>query len=315
MTGNNLGKDGRFFNPWHEKLSGRFFHVLKWMFLSRNPYREDKKRPVRFELARPDFERLDASSKDYLVWLGHSTVIIRINGKVVITDPVLWDVNFLIKRKTPLPVDPMRLPRIDYVLISHGHYDHLNARSVRFLKERFDPIFVSGRGFEGFFKSLKIRRHIGLDWWDEADLSGLRLVALPVQHWSKRSFFDTNKMLWAGFLLEWNGKRLCWLGDTGYYEGFKEIGERFGPVDVLLAPIGAYEPRWFMQWFHMNPEEAVKAARDVKARVLIPIHWGTFDLSDEPLWMPVARLKEIGSAPGGSELKLLPHGGQYVMDD
>lgn len=314
MTKNNRGKDGRFFNPWHEKLTGRFLHVLKWLLFSKNPYKEEKKKPVRFELAVPDFGKLEASGKDYIVWLGHSTALISLNKKVFITDPVFWDVHFFIKRKTPLPIDPMRLPHIDYVLISHGHYDHLNTKSVRFLKERFDPVFVSGRGFDGYFKSLKISRHMCLDWWDEADLEGVKLTALPVQHWSKRSLFDTNKMLWAGFLLEKNGKKLCWLGDTGYYEGFKEIGRRFGPIDVLLAPIGAYEPRWFMQWFHINPDETLRVAADVRARVLIPIHWGTFDLSDEPLWMPVQRLKEVYENTGGLELKILLHGGQYVME-
>ncbi|MBI5810946.1 MAG: MBL fold metallo-hydrolase [Deltaproteobacteria bacterium] len=315
MKKRNRDKNGRFFNPWHgsDISAGRYLQLIKWLVFSKNQYRAAKKKPVEFRMERPDFKGLDAIGKDYLVWLGHSTVFIRAGGKAIITDPIFWDINFLIRRKTGLPIRPEDLPPVDYVLISHGHFDHLNTRSIRFLHKRDDPVFIAGPGFEGYFKSVGAARYIALDWWAAHTGDGVKITALPVQHWSKRGFFDTNRMLWCSFLIESAGARYYWIGDTGYYEGFKEIGERLGPVDVLMAPVGAYEPRWFMQRFHVNPEEAVRIARDVGARLVIPIHWGTFDLTDEPLWLPIKRLKEIVDPDAGPPVKILNHGGHFIV--
>lgn len=141
-----VDKDGRFYNPWTEEGGRSFFDFLKWQF-SRNPWSEEKKRPHEFPVSKPDFASLTSSSANWFVWLGHSTVLMKVNGKTIITDPVFRDVNFLIKRKTPFPIDPLLLPKIDYVLISHGHYDHLNTRTIKFLKERHDPFFITGPGY------------------------------------------------------------------------------------------------------------------------------------------------------------------------
>ncbi len=305
-------ENGRFVNPWSRKKPRGFRALIKWLVFSKNKYREDKKKPVRFNVRRPDFESLKNLGQDYIVWLGHSTVLIRAGGKTIITDPVLWDINFLIRRKTPFPIEPEKLPWVDYVLISHSHYDHLNTRSVRFLKEKSDPVFITGPGYEKYLKSHNITKHIVLDWWTDYRADNLSITALPVQHWSRRTLFDTNKMLWSSFIIESRGKRYYWIGDTGYYDGYKEIGARFGPIEVLLAPIGAYEPRWFMRDHHVNPEEALMIARDVIARNFIPIHWGTFDLTDEPLWLPIKHLKEIHEEGKKPDLNILDHGGSYI---
>lgn len=308
--------NNRFSNPWMKKRRFIYIDLIKWKFLSKNPYREEKKRPVSFNVLKPDFNALEKNSgHDYLVWLGHSTVFMRINEKRIITDPVFWDVTRFIKRKTPFPIDPMELPKIDFVLISHSHYDHLNTKSIRFLKLNHDPVFISGPGYEGYFRSLGITKFKTLTWWGEFSTNdaAIRIISLPAQHWSKRSFFDTDKMLWMGFLIEGRDKRYCWMGDSGYFDGFKDIGKRFGPIDILLAPIGAYEPRWFMRENHLNPEEALKTARDLRARLLIPIHWGTFDLSDEPLSLPIKRLKEMHDGGNDPPLKILDHGGSIVV--
>jgi L-ascorbate metabolism protein UlaG (beta-lactamase superfamily) len=119
-------------------------------------------------------------------------------------------------------------------------------------------------------------------------------------------------MLWCSYLIEHEGRRYYWAGDTGYFNGFRDIGEKYGPIDVFFGPIGAYEPRWFMKDNHMNPEETLKAANDLRTKVFVPIHWGTFDLSDEPLGLPVERTKELWGPPMGFELKLLDHGGSYI---
>ncbi len=301
--------NGRFFNPWTRKRPHPYLKLLKWLVFSKNSFREAKKEPVSFNLIRPDFNSLEASGGDYITWLGHSTVLMRLAGKTLITDPVFWDVNLLVRRKTPLPVDPAGLPRIDYVLISHSHYDHLNTRSVQFLKKTFDPVFITGPGYEKYFKSAGVSKRLVLDWTEDFRAGGIRIVSLPVQHWSKRTLLDTDKMLWCSYLIERGGTKYYWIGDTGYYEGYKEIGEQWGPIDVLIVPVGAYEPRWFMKDHHVNPEEALKIARDVRAGVMIPIHWGTFDLTDEPLWLPVKHLREIHDGAKDPALVILDHGG------
>ncbi len=308
------GSDGRFLNPWCKDCRRSYFELFKWMWFSKNVYKEEKKKEVKFDVATPDFSKLNETSKDYIVWLGHSTVLMRIGGKTIITDPVLWDINFLLKRKTPFPIEPEKLPQIDYVLISHGHYDHLDTKSIEFLKDKFNPTFISGPGYGDYFTSIGVSKNIVLDWWDEYKIGDIKITSLPVQHWSKRSLFDTDKMLWCSFLIEHSNSKYYWVGDSGYYDGYKEIGEKFGPIDVLFVPVGAYEPRWFMKPYHVNPEEAVQVARDVKAKNFIPIHWGTFDLTDEPLWLPIKHLKEIYRDESNPKLQLLEHGGHFISD-
>lgn len=303
--------NGRFFNPWTQKRAHPYLKLIKWLVFSRNRFRAEKKEPVSFKVLRPDFNTLNSPGGDCITWLGHSTVLMRLGGKALITDPVFWDVNLLVRRKTPLPVDPMELPPIDYVLISHSHYDHLDTKSVKFLKKASDPVFITGPGYEGYFKSIGVSKHLVLDWKEEFLAGDVRIVSLPVQHWSKRTLFDTDKMLWCSYLIERGETKYYWIGDTGYYEGYKEIGERWGPIDVLMVPVGAYEPRWFMKNHHVNPEEALKIARDVKARLMIPIHWGTFDLTDEPLSLPIKRLLEVHDAGKDPALVILDHGGTF----
>lgn len=309
-----LDDDNRYYNPWDDATRRTFTDFLRWKLFSDNPYEKEKRTPVEFKVERPDFDGLEKTGKDYIVWLGHSTVLIKASGRHIITDPVFWDVNFLLRRKTPFPADPQTLPKIDYVLISHGHYDHLDTKSIEFLKKKSDPYFITGPGYGAYFASLGIEKHIALDWTDTHSDNSIVITSLPVQHWSKRTFFDTNRMLWCSFLIEGSGIRYYWVGDGGYFKGFKEIGARYGTVDVFMAPVGSYEPRWFMKENHMSPEEALQAARDVNARVFVPIHWGTFDLTDEPLGLPLERLKDGHTEGDRPVLKIIDHGGNLLID-
>ena len=303
-------------NPWTGgRTSGAtktFFQLLKWKF-SRNPWKEEKKKKVDIPVTVPDFELLEGSGKDYFVWLGHSTVYMKVGGVAIITDPVFWDVAFGIKRATLLPIDAGDLPGVDLVFISHGHYDHLDTKSVRFLKKRFDPVFVTGPGYKKYFESVGVKKRIEIDWWESFTEGGVKVTALPVQHWSKRTPFDTNTMLWSSFMVEGGGNKYYWVGDTGYFRGFKEIGRKFGPIDTLFVPIGSYEPRWFMKGHHVSPEEAMEIAGDVKARSFVPIHWGTFDLTDEPLTQPIERIREAAIKGGGPKLVSIDHGGVIIV--
>lgn len=305
--------DKTFVNPWLNGETRGFWDLFKWQFASKNPYKEEKKIPVKFNVVKPDFAALEKTGADYAVWLGHSTVLIKANGVRMLTDPVFGDVNFLLKRKTPFPIKPTELPKIDFVLIFHSHYEHMNSDSIALLKGLFDPYFVTGPGYEQWFKDIGTKKHIALDWWESYDAGGVKITSLPAQHWSKRTFFDTNTMLWCSFMIEHKNGKYFWAGDTGYFRGFKEFGEKFGPIDAAFLPVGSYEPRWFMSLMHINPEEAVLAAKDLRARTLIPIHWGTFDLTDEPLTLPIKRLREIHSGASNPRLLILEHGGSAEL--
>gem|GEM_PF-5753051 len=216
-------KNGRFVNPWYKKTRRNLFDLIKWLVFSKSSFPEKNRHPVNFNVIRPDFCHLQKIAGNYMVWFGHSTLLMSVNDKMIITDPVLWDINRLFRRKTRLPVDPETLPTVDFVLISHGHYDHLNTRSIRFLKERCDPYFVSGPGYEKYFKGIGTSKHIVLDWWEEHRVGNIKIVSLPVQHWSKRSFFDTDKMLWCSFLVQDGATKYYWIGDSGYFDGYTVI--------------------------------------------------------------------------------------------
>ncbi|MDH4227268.1 MAG: MBL fold metallo-hydrolase [Deltaproteobacteria bacterium] len=306
--------DGTFRNPWLTDSRKGFFDFLKWQF-SKNAFEEERKKPFNLSTVATDFDTLEKTGSDYAVWLGHSTVLIKAGGKRIITDPVFFDVTFFIKRKAPFPVELDKLPKIDYVLISHGHYDHLSTKSIEYLIRRDNPVFVTANGYKKYFEKRGTSKNTVIDWFESFSSSGVKITALPSQHWSKRTLTDNNRMQWACFLIEANGKKIFWIGDSGYYEGYKELGEKFGPVDVLFAPIGAYEPRWFMQPYHMNPEEAHEVTKELKAKILIPIHWGTFDLTDEPLFAPPERIKAAfqSNNPGPENLKLLTPGEPFII--
>jgi L-ascorbate metabolism protein UlaG (beta-lactamase superfamily) len=189
-----------------------------------------------------------------------------------------------IRRNVPAPLRPAQLPRIDRTLVSHNHYDHYDRPSV--LAARAAVVTGTGMG-EGL--PLPVRE---LGWWQEERVNEhLRVAFVPSQHWSRRGLFDVNKTLWGGFVIAGSRARLYHSGDTAYFAGFGQIGARLGPLDAALLPIGAYDPAWFMEKQHLNPEQAVQAYLDLGARQFVAMHWGTFKLTDEPLDEPPRRLR------------------------
>ena len=193
------------------------------------------------------------------------------------------------RRVTPPGMPLEALPEIDFVLLSHDHYDHtdfdsiqrLAALGVRFVVPVGIGEIVADAGGEA----------IELDWWGEVEIDGLRVVCVPAQHFSGRSLVDTDRRLWAGWVVVGPTRRFYHAGDTGYFDGFREIGRRFGPIDLAAIPIGAYRPEKIMRWVHVDPEEALQAAEDVGAKSVVPMHFGTFDLTEEPLDEPPARFR------------------------
>jgi L-ascorbate metabolism protein UlaG (beta-lactamase superfamily) len=196
------------------------------------------------------------------------------------------------KRLVP-PLPAMRdLPHIDAVVVSHNHYDHLDEGSVRHLAAQAggSPRFFVPLGLKAWFAGKGIHDVVELDWWQAVEHGGVTFTLAPVQHWSARTPWDRNQTLWGGWRVEQPGFSFFFCGDTGYSEDFNDIRRRLGPVDLAAIPIGAYEPRWFMQVMHVNPEEAVKIHHDLGAVQSIAMHWGTFILTDEPIDEPPHRL-------------------------
>lgn len=234
-----------------------------------------------------------------VTWIGHSTFLIQIGGLNILTDPHFSDRASPLHwagpmRMTPVPMDTADLPKIDLVLISHDHYDHLDKNSVTWLYARqkeAPPLFLAGLETQKWFESVGISSSKDMEWWTTTALGEHKITFLPAQHWSKRSMFSQNTRLWGSFMLEYGDKKVYFGGDTGMDSTlFQKIHEQFGPIDLAFLPIGAYEPRWFMKDQHINPAEAVAIHHILQSRWSVGMHWGTFQLTDEEPDAPPAEL-------------------------
>jgi len=238
------------------------------------------------------FDRKAMRHNPSVTWIGHASFLVRMDGVTFLTDPIFSEraspVAFAGPPRLVPPGVPLdALPKVDFVLISHDHYDHLDLPSVRALAEKGIPFFVP-------LGVAELVRDAGgsvteLDWWQTASFGAVNIHCVPAQHFSGRSLTDESRRLWAGFVVEGASRRFYHAGDTGYFDGFAAIGERFGHVDLAAIPIGAYAPASIMQFVHLNPEEAVQAAVDLNARTAVAMHYGTFDLTDEPIDEPPQR--------------------------
>lgn len=254
-------------------------------------------RKASFSLAANDGRALrEGRAEPTLTWVGHSTLLIQLDGVNVLTDPQ-WSaraspVSFGGPRRlVPPGLRFEDLPPIHVVVISHDHYDHLDRDTVTRLAALHRPRFLVPLGLKAWFADLGITDVEELDWWDERALRGLTFTCVPAQHFSGRTLWDRNRRLWSGWVVAGRARRLYFGGDTAHWDGLKEIGARLGPFDVAALPIGAYLPPVIMKASHLSPEEALQALSDVRGRALVPIHWGTFDLADEPIADPPHRLQ------------------------
>jgi N-acyl-phosphatidylethanolamine-hydrolysing phospholipase D len=276
-------------------------------------------RPRRGDLPRVDNDgaALRANVRAATVtWIGHATLLLQLDGVNVLTDPQ-WSA-----RASPLSfAGPRRLmppgiafedlPPIHVVVISHDHFDHLDLPTVKRLAEVHHPRFYVPLGLKAWLADQGIADAVELDWWESRRERGLTLTCLPVQHWSARSFFELNRRLWAGWAIAGRDRRVFFSGDTGYYAPyFREVGARLGPFDLAAVAIGAYDPPAIMRLTHTTPEEALQVFADVRAQRFVAMHWGTFDLSEEPLDEPPRRLEAEARRRGLSAERvwLLKHG-------
>lgn len=252
--------------------------------------------PKRAEVpvTRPDLGLIQSGAPS-LTWVGHATWLVRLGGRAIVTDPVWSERLGPGIRRNVAPGLSLEDAAPDVVLVSHNHRDHLDAPSIERIGAR--AVYVVPEGLGSFFARRGARDVRELAWWADTEVGGARVTFVPSQHWSQRGAADQNETLWGGFVVEGEGRSVYFAGDTAYFSGFKEIGRRFPDLDAALLPIGAYDPEWFMRQQHMNPDDAMAAYRDLGARLLCAMHWGTFKLTDEPLDEPprlleAARVRE-----------------------
>lgn len=284
-----------------------FLKALKWL-LSPNPRKKEKKLD-KFTLQVQDGKSFLTESRSGIQWLGHATFLIRLNGKLFLTDPCLSSLP-LFRRKTGLAYPAEDINGLDYLLLSHGHRDHLDHTSLNKILPQNPALEVLTSLKNGsLLKGKGIKKIQEAAWYQRYNTQGIEVVFLPARHWHRRGMNDFNKILWGSFALRTPECSIYFCGDSAYGSHFKEIGDLMGPFDYCLMPIGAYQPEYLMHRSHTHPEEAVQAFHDLKGKTFIPMHYGTYDLSDEPLGEPyrwIKRLESEGKIRG--ELRLLDIG-------
>lgn len=274
--------------------------VLKWQ-LSENPQKAEKKADT-WTPAVTDCSTFLRGHDDGLVWLGHASFLLRVRGVLLLFDPVLFS-SVGLRRRHALPCRPEDLTGIHYLLLSHGHRDHLDAQSMKLLARQNPTMQVlTSLSMAPLLRSMAPSLAVQeAGWWQQYELgpeAPFELFHLPASHWHRRGLLDLNQVLWGSFLLRLpDGRTLYFAGDTSQADHFEEIEKQFGPLDVVLMPIGAYKPAYMMQLSHVNPHEAAKAANQLRAGHVVPMHYGTFDLSDEPASEPLRQLQQV--AHGG----------------
>ena len=251
---------------------------------------------------------------DYAIWIGHSTFLIKKNGITILTDPIFSDraspfKNIGPKRLIPPALTLNDLPIIDFITVSHNHYDHLDVVSLREIYIRNpDAIFLVPAGDKKLLKRKGIENVYEYEWWSSFKTSDVEITFTPVPHWSKRGLFDRNKSLWGGWFVQFNDYAIYHAGDTGYSNDFLKTKEVLGSPKYALIPIGAYDPEWFMASSHVNPEDAVKIMLDLEADYAFGMHWGTFVLTDEDTLEPPKRLQAATKNNNNIDFKSLMPG-------
>jgi len=278
----NHERKGRFFNPWAEFQRPGFGDVMKWQFTP-NPDRALKRSPPSIDCVSVGMDTALAPEESRVTWLGHASFLLEVGGLRTVIDPIFGHMmGGLIRRRCPSPRDIETVGKIDAILITHGHYDHLDKLTVsRLAQANPDVVLCVPRAMTPLLPK-NCRHVIEFDWWEELSLGAVTYSFVPAQHWHRRGLFDLNRVLWGGWVIT-GQHRFYHSGDTGFFPGFEAIGSVFPDIDVAILPLGAYEPAWFMGPQHMRPSDSVRAFELLGARNFLGMHWGTFDLSDEPL--------------------------------
>lgn len=255
-----------------------------------------------------------------VTWIGHSSFLMTLGGSTALVDPVFSRrIGWTVTRHGAAGLTPEALPRVDALLVTHNHFDHLDAPSLRTI-DRGTAVFAP-RGLGRWFARRGFSNVHEMRWWDTRGAAALTITFVPARHWSRRTPWDTNRSHWGGFVVRGGGATVYHAGDSGWFGGFRAIGRRFPGIDVALLPVGGYDPAWFMEQHHMTPEQAGEAFLALGARSMMPMHWGAFRLTDEPLIEPVERLERwwgrrrpdgrLHVPKVGETVALLPGGRQH----
>lgn len=302
-----------FFNPGPDEMKS-FWQVLKWQLVGNKVEWPEsvanKNYPLRL---------LSGNEKLNVTFINHSSFLLQLPGMNVLTDPVYSERVSPVTwagpkrvREAGIPLE--LLPKIDVVVISHNHYDHLDIETLKILDGKFHPLFLVPLGDEKLLKEAGIQNVKELDWWQEVRVRDNRFIFTPSKHWSARHLWDKNECLWGSFMIDNGETKVYFAGDTGYSEHFRDTKVRLGSPHLALLPIGAYRPQWFMKAYHMNPEEAVMAHLDLEASKSLAMHFGTFQLSDEGIDEPVEDLSKAREKlkVKAEEFMVLEHGQALV---
>ena len=308
---------GRFYNHPQDSLTrhiksvlGTLIHIIK---------KKCKPRHTKKPFFNPDFKMHDwveyrqplpASHKPTITWLGHATFLIQIGGINILTDPLFFNISGFLRRIIPTPVSLDQLPPIDVIILSHNHQDHMDTKSLEILK-RFDPLILVPLGDKKWFDRRNFKRVIENDWWAIESVTKnneqVNFHFLPASHWTGRGPFDINKSLWGSWLIEHDGFKIYFAGDSAYAAHYQLIAQEHPAIQVALMPIAPNEPDAFMRGSHLSTQEAIQAFHELQAKHFIPMHWGTFKFGIDSFHDPITQLTTHWDAAGYNPQERILH--------
>lgn len=318
----------KYSGPETDHFDGEKFHNLiqledkisLWEFIKLRPWRFNKESEDKW--LWKEITPTNPSDHDFLgarvIFINHASFLIQINGINILTDPIWSNKCGPFGRLGPSRFHKPGilfedLPKVDIVLVSHNHYDHMDLATLKRLKEKHNPLFIVGLGNTRYLKFIDKNKIIELDWWQKRNLYDLNIYMVPAQHWSIRTRFDVNESLWGGFFIESKNSSIFFAGDTAEGPHFNMVRKRIGEPQIALLPIGAYLPRDFMKSSHMGPKEAVEAFKLLKAKKAVAMHFGTFPLGKDGPKMAAEELKRVLNKEKLQESFIIPEPGSIIQ--
>ncbi|MBW1679780.1 MAG: MBL fold metallo-hydrolase [Deltaproteobacteria bacterium] len=302
--------NNHFVNPFNPSKQWNLWRLLYWKLVYKNKFKScyDQQRIIPVSI---DWEPIRRHPGLSLTFIKHASVIIKDIDQYILVDPVFFSLRFF-KDYTPLAFNIREIPRPHHILITHGHYDHLDTRSLALFRN--SSHFITPLGYNTIFEKLKITHRTQLDWFDVYEDRGREIMLIPCNHWTMRNpLVGPNHSLWGSYLIKTaSGLTIFIAGDAAYFNGYQELGREFS-IDLAIFNLGAYEPRWFMAESHMNPAETVRAFQELRANRLLIVHWGTFRLGDEPVHFPPLDIRKEMAKEGLLDLLVLLNHGQTLF--